>query len=89
MPAGLAVFQDAGLIEEEAPDRAFVEQPEIGQLLRRIVPLESGFFGTDWKMVIRNEYLPLTTSLRIRRRKAPPGGGKEEGGVLRAEVDGE
>ena len=47
-PARGAVFQDAGFIEEQAADGAFVEQPEIRQLLWRKMPLESGVIDADW-----------------------------------------
>jgi hypothetical protein len=79
MPAGLTVFQDARFIKEQAADGGFMENPEIGQLFRRVVPLESGLFGPNWGTVIRNLYLPLSMSLRIKRRKAPPGDRKEVG----------
>lgn len=57
---GVAVFEDAGLIEKKAPDGAFVENPEIGQLLRRKVALESVFFCTDCRTVVHNESVPLS-----------------------------
>ena len=61
-----------------------MQKPEIGQLLRRVVPLESGFFATNWCMVNRNLYLPLTTSVRIKQQKTYSGAREEAGEVSRA-----
>ena len=54
-PIRIAGFQDARFIVKQAPDRAFVEQPQLGQLLRRIVPLERGFLDANCGVVTHRE----------------------------------
>jgi hypothetical protein len=46
VPAGIPNLKHAGFVLEYSPHSAFIQSPQVRQFLRRIVPLERGYFAS-------------------------------------------